>query len=348
MIYSTNNQAQYSDFEDFLSKSQNRVELDSQSRADYYLNRGGRKFEDDLYDIMTDMARGTVFENTIAKISGQKFPDIVINRFYGVEVKTTTQNHWKSTGNSVFENTRVEGVEKIYLFFGKLSDPIGFRWRKYEECLYEIAVTHSPRYLIDMNLIEEQTIFNKINVPYDELRQLENPIQPIREYYKQFCKTGEQLWWMEENGETPSQEMILRFWTHLEPAKKKSLTAEAMVLFPQIFGKRQTKFDEVSLWLLKTHNILNSRLRDTFTAGGKRDITINLQTYRVPAIIERLYRLKPEVLKILRSTKVETLEEQWRIKLHGADPVTKWIELCQDEAQDFLLESNVTIPLLIS
>lgn len=114
---------------------------------------------------------GQHFENTIELIGGQKFPDIVANKYYGIEVKTTTQNHWKTTGNSVLEGTRVDDVERIYMLFAKLASPIEFRCRPYEEVLSEVVVTHSPRYLIDMNLKVGNTIFDKIKMPYDTLRK---------------------------------------------------------------------------------------------------------------------------------------------------------------------------------
>lgn len=49
-------------------------------------------------------------------------------------------------GGSVAEGTRVEDVEHIFILFGKLHKPVEFRTRRYEECLCDIAVTHSPRY----------------------------------------------------------------------------------------------------------------------------------------------------------------------------------------------------------
>ena len=61
----------------------------------------------------------------------------------------------------------------------QLGSPIEFRARAYEECLSEVVVTHSPRYLIDMNLEKGKTIFDKINISYDTLRKKQNPIKPI-------------------------------------------------------------------------------------------------------------------------------------------------------------------------
>jgi hypothetical protein len=37
--------------------------------------------------------------------------------------KTTTKNHWKTTGNSVLEGTRIDSVERIFMLFAKLASP---------------------------------------------------------------------------------------------------------------------------------------------------------------------------------------------------------------------------------
>ena len=168
---------------------------------------------------MTDLAVGTVFENSIELIGGQKFPDIVAKKYYGIELKTTTQNHWKTTGNSVLESTRVDDVERIFMLFAKLASPIEFRCRPYEEVLSEVVVTHSPRYLIDINLEQGKTIFDKIKMPYDTLRKKESPIKPIVDYYKSKLKPGEELWWMDaENNSKPSS-IVIKFGA-IYPQKK--------------------------------------------------------------------------------------------------------------------------------
>ena len=83
--------------------------------------------EDDVKSALEECAIGTPFENTIEKISGQKFPDIVAAKFYGVEVKSTKENHWTSTGSSILETTRVADVERIYMTFGKLGGKNSFQ-----------------------------------------------------------------------------------------------------------------------------------------------------------------------------------------------------------------------------
>jgi len=54
--------------------------------------------------------------------------------------------------------------------FGKLSTPVEFRCRKYEECLFDVAITHSPRYLIDMEIGKDESIFAKIGIVNHALR----------------------------------------------------------------------------------------------------------------------------------------------------------------------------------
>ena len=195
---------------------------------------------------MTELAQNTVFENSIELVSGQRFPDIVAKQYYGIEVKTTIKNHWKTTGNSVFEGTRVDGVERIFMFFAKLADPIEFRCRPYEDVLSEVVVTHSPRYLIDMNLAQGQTIFDKINMPYDQLRISSNPILPIKDYYRSKLRDGDELWWMDAD-QDKANNLILRMWNNLSTDEKQLYQLKAMIYFPELFGKQSDKFGKLAM-----------------------------------------------------------------------------------------------------
>lgn len=83
------------------------------------------------------------------------------------------------------ESTRDKNVENIYMLFGKLGGKTAeFKCRPYEDCLSDIAVTHSPRYLINMELTKEQTIFSKMGVAYDQLRNAPDSIEIVRKYYR--------------------------------------------------------------------------------------------------------------------------------------------------------------------
>lgn len=152
MIISENRKPPLSLFRDIMTRTDVILNADAARREDYYSKRSGKAVEQDVYEAVCEAAMKTEFEGTIQLVSGASFPDIVANKYYGVEVKSTEKDHWTSIGSSILESTRNADVERIYLTFGKLGKPVQFLSRPYEDCLSGIAVTHYPRYQIDMTL----------------------------------------------------------------------------------------------------------------------------------------------------------------------------------------------------
>ncbi len=293
----------------------------------------GRDLEPFVKDVITDLAVGTPFENSIELIGGQKFPDIVAKKYYGIEVKTTTQNHWKTTGNSVLEGTRVEDVERIFMLFAKLASPIEFRCRPYEDCLSEVVVTHSPRYLIDMNLEKGKTIFDKINMPYDTLRKKENPIRPIVDYYKSKLKPGEDLWWIDQENSRASN-LVIKVWANLNAKEKQNVKNKAMVCFPELFSNSNDKFSRLAIWLVTREGVVCHNLRDSFTAGGKGQMLVGKKSYKnIPRIFLNLFDNLDFILEIITQTSSIELSEYWRIKTNEKKKITDWIELISQESK---------------
>jgi len=213
MIISTNREPSLQEFEDLCNRMCELMNKKAQKEPEYYLSKGAQKLEPEVKIALDEVANGTKFENTIKIISGQRFPDIVAAKYYGIEVKSTKDDKWTMIGGSVAEGTRVESVEHIFFLFGKLHKPVEFRTRRYEECLCDIAVTHSPRYKIDMNLSEGETIFDKMGISYDEMRKSDNPIEPVVEYFRSTLKPGESLWWVNgEEATSGSTPVKIRMW----------------------------------------------------------------------------------------------------------------------------------------
>ena len=73
------------------------------------------------------------------------FPDIVLGMF-GVEVKFTANDTWRSIANSVFESFRDKQVKDIYILFGKMGGTPTLRWGRYEECVMHVRTSHVPRF----------------------------------------------------------------------------------------------------------------------------------------------------------------------------------------------------------
>mgnify|MGYP003638645716 FL=1 len=326
MVVSVNSEPHKNEFNALLNSTIIELNAHAKSSPKKIEQLKGNKLEPYVGDVMTELAVGTAFENSIEVIGGQKFPDIIANKFYGIEVKTTTQNHWKTTGNSVLESTRVEDVERIFMLFGKLGKPIEFKCRAYEECLSEVVVTHSPRYLIDMNLEKGKTIFDKIKTPYDTLRQKKNPIKPITDYYKSKLKPGQDLWWIQDTEQASN--LVINIWNNLNQKEKQEVKNRAMVYFPEVFSNRGDKFSRLAIWLVTRESIVCPNIRDLFTAGGKDNYLIKGKIYKnIPRIYIKLFENINSVLEILINTSAIELSEYWNETTSEKKKIMDWIEL---------------------
>lgn len=317
----------YKTFTSLLALSVSQLQVDAQNRGDYYLSRGGINLEKDVYRIVNENAKESIYEGNIELISGQKFPDIVAyvneNKAYGIEVKTTKQNKWKSTGSSIFEGTRVDDVRNIHLLFGKLTTPVEFKCRKYEECLYDVAITHSPRYLIDMEIMDKDSIFSKVGVDYNTLRKLDNPFKPIKKYFRAGLKEGEDLWWIDSNEENV-RDLGVKLWGNLSASDKNELRIMALAYFPSLLGADSKKYARLATWLVSRFGIVNHALRDTFSAGGQVLIT----GIKFPRIFEHITHDLGAILKIIQTIPEEDIKYYWKTEIEGENPHAVWIKQC--------------------
>lgn len=326
MIVSENPAPGMDEFADLMRRTDELLTNDAASRPEYYAARNGSPLEDDVKTALEECAKGTPFENTIEKISGQKFPDIVAARLYGVEVKSTKENHWTSTGSSILESSRVANVDRIYMTFGKLGGkPIQFRSRPYEACLSGIAVTHMPRYLIDMRLEQGETIFDKMGVPYDILRQMDNPVAPVSKYYRSKLKPGESLWWAGDAADEAAP-ATLRLWNGIPCAEKRQYMVYGLVNFPEVFGG---DYDRYALWLTSAQSIVDPHIRDQFSAGGMEPMRLSDgTTVKFPGVYRRvkenrdlfLARMRLEDSSVFSGTTTISNEYDFTVKLY------KWVE----------------------
>lgn len=317
----------YEVFTQLLDKTVLQLQEDADVRTEYYLNRGGINFEKDVYKYINNHAKDTIFENSIELISGQKFPDIVAyvnaNKAYGLEVKTTKFNKWKTTSSSVFEGTRVDDVQNIHLLFGKLYNPIEFKYRKYQECLYDVAITHSPRYLIDMNAMDYDSIFAKVGVEYDTLRKLDNPFKPIKKFLRKSLKESEDLWWIDNNNENII-ELSVKLWSNLTSDKKEELRILALSYFPILLSNDQKKYSRLSTWLVSRFGIVNHALRDTFTAGGQ----IEIQKTKFPRIFKHVVNDLDNIVDNINKIQEDDMGYYWEIDTPIDNKTYTWKQQC--------------------
>ena len=109
------------------------------------------EFEGRVRSAMNDHSRGgNLFQIDMAP-HPQAFPDIAAGE-YGVEVKFTTDDTWRTIGNSIQENQRIESVRHVYLVFGKMGGTPEVRWGEYEACVIHVRTSHVPRFEVEIDV----------------------------------------------------------------------------------------------------------------------------------------------------------------------------------------------------
>lgn len=349
MIFSQNNKPTLSEFCDLLKRSDALLNKEAVGRENYYAKNNSGLLEQVVCDALRRCAVGTPFENTIELVSGISFPDIVAGHHFGVEVKSTISNSWKSVGSSIHESTRNADVKRIFLTFCKLSRPAQFLSRPYEECLSEISVTHYPRYQIDMELPAGETIFDKLGIPYDKLREMENPVAPVSRYYKSRLQPGQSLWWAADDAETAAPP-ILRLWTTLTTKEKNTYTAQGYALFPEILAPSSSaKYQRFALWLATNCSIINTNIRDQFSAGGKTTLRTSDAIFEnVPAVFGRIQKHKRIIEESISAASEATLKEYWEVEQLQEERTTQWIEIAAAKAAINKLNYNKIKSMLIA
>lgn len=345
MIISGNRTPQLQEFRALMSETDLLLNKEAKGRDSYYAKRNGTDLEKDVYDALTRAALDTPFEGSIQLVSGAAFPDIVANNYYGVEVKSTNKNHWRSIGSSILESTRIQSVERIFLTFGKLGAPVAFKSRPYEECLYGISVTHYPRYQIDMELSPGDTIFDKMGIPYDVLRKMNNPVEPVSRYYKSQLKPGESLWWADTgNIDEEAAPPTVKLWTSLPPDIKEILTVQGYTLFPEVLRSGSPKkYNRYALWLVTKKGVVNTNIRDSFSAGGKVSMrTTDGLDVSMPAAFGRIKKYHDLILETLYDVDEETLKEYWETDAITNNRLLQW---CQMVASAATTDPNINYSL---
>ncbi len=343
-VHKTNRSQAHQYFTELMKKTERILNEEAKKNPLDFKNLSASGLEECSLKTIRNACNNTPFEAEEVKlISGQKFPDIVSNTYYGVEVKSTKADHWTSTGSSIVESTRDINVDDIFMLFGKLGGNIPeFRCRPYEEVLYDIAVTHSPRYLIDMDLDKNRTIFDKMGITYDELRNSPEAIDKVRRYYRNKAQAENKLempWWITSENVEISQPFNIKLWNTLCDDVKIDLQAKCMILFPEALSpiQSQTKYNRTTLWLCSYNQVIVPNIRDFYSAGG-RITHVNGKAIKPQAaqVFARIVRFADEIHSQLSfpTRELKMLIEDYNPQLlKGGDLYKNWLNICLKYAE---------------
>jgi hypothetical protein len=342
-------------FVSLMDRTENILNNESQIHPEYYKRLTSSTLEICAVEKIRLACADSPFDaNEVRLVSGQKFPDIVASEYYGIEVKSTKNDHWTSTGSSIVETTRIESVDDIYMLFGKLGGLVPqFRCRPYQDVLYDIAITHSPRYLINMELGKGDTIFSKMGTTYDTFRKAADNIALVRKYYREKAqkqKRQEMPWWITNENIDKTYSFNIRLWNSLEIAEKRELQAKCMILFPEALNPARSnkKYNNTTLWLCSYNQVVNPNIRDLYSAGGK--IThVNGKRLAIPVsqVFHIIVDYADEIKALLLhpSDELYALIKEYNSELLKNDNLFEgWVKQCQQFAE----ASNVPLKNWIS
>lgn len=257
----------------------------------------------------------------------QAFPDIAVGE-YGIEVKFSLSDTWRSVANSVLERNRIDSIKTIYIVFGKMGGVPAVKWGEYEKCVMHVRTSHVPRF--EVELFPEKSLFDHLGIKYDEFRQLPmaEKMTHIRGYARQRLKQGERLWWMGDDSANSDYSLPIaaRLYTELPEDEKLRLRAEAVLLCPQIVkpSGAKNKYDDVALYLLTYHGVLAHQTRDLFSAGSvgnpKNDDKGGLYIERA------LILLEPHMVEAAKRMDTKLFEEYWEYAAKPEERIPMWLE----------------------
>jgi hypothetical protein len=272
------------------------------------------------------------------------FPDIVVGDF-GIEVKFTTNDTWRSVANSVFESTRDKDVKHVYIVFGKMGGKPEVSWGIYEESVIHVRTSHVPRFEVEVPPRsssannQKESLFQKFGIDYPSfsILPLQEKMQYVRAYARGRLKQGERLWWLEDSPDQPrSLPIQVRLFPRLEQAERRKLRAEAALLCPQIVssGSSRKKYQDVAMFLLTYHGVIAPQTRDLFSAGS---VALRANAERGGIYILRSLRdIEAEMREAAKTLEDALFEEYWKEVVAPQDRIRRWLQLADGYAKDWV------------
>lgn len=274
---------------------------------------------------ITDYAPITINPEAIAQI----FPDVPIGE-YGVEVKFTLKDTWRSVANSIQEKNKAVGVKYIYVVFGKMGGCPDVKWQLYEDSIIHVRTSHVPRFEVEIES-DRPSLFKGFGISYAEFSILDmhEKMEYIRKYARQRLKEGERLWWVEDIDSTDAHDLPLavRLYTSLSIEEKTKFRAEAALLSPRIVcsGRARNKYDNAVLYLITYRGILCHQARDLFSAGS---VANSVENHRGGNYVEKaLKQIEKEIEQAALEMDDKLIIEYWGENIPAEKRLAYWIEM---------------------
>ncbi len=290
---------------------------DMQSQMQKEVNNGeefkkitGTDFEEIVYKALQDAG----FNKNEITHSPQKFPDFVLidnenGKKVGVEVKKTDSAKWEVIGGSIYESLKND-IEETYVLmakFGKNNPEV--RLRKYEECIADLKVTHSPRFYLNLDLEEGEDYLSKNNAK--ELLSLSG--NELNKKIRELLRSNRSTWWSEAET-TP--------FTDLSKEEKNIYLNDGIALFPEVFGGDYSNFTP---WMIYSCLVWCGNVRDIFSAGGNK--MLDESNIFVSAVMARALENADKVKDRINGMSDDEISKFWGMDpSHISNRIKTWLE----------------------
>lgn len=325
------------EFEEILNKCC--TQLTDEARTTVF--KSSAQFENRVREVLADITENDETFQIDFNPHPQAFPDIAMSE-YGVEVKFTLNDTWRSIANSVLETQRIDEVKHIYVVFGKMGGVPEVRWGEYEQSVIHVRTSHVPRFEIELPSEKaelKESLFKQMGIRYDDFRKLDmqDKMKYIRAYARKIHPDG-RLWWVEdkEDSDEHTTPVQARLYTNLTTEEKTRLRAEAALLCPSIVksGRSRNKYDDMVLYLLTYHGVLCHQARDLFSAGSvanpKNDDEGGIYIERALKLIES--EMKAAALRMDDALFVE----YWGESVPPEKRISRWLEKADELATEWV------------
>lgn len=297
------------------------------------IEHSGTLFEPDVYLAL----KAACIENglhgvNIELVSGKSFPDIIIDRTYGVEVKTTATGTATLCGNSIYETYNKYDImpSNINLISGDLFNKTAIT-KNYFDSIVSINVTHSPRFMLNIsNDIPEESVFDSIGIEANDfvLADKQKKTEIFQKYARKNHPSGS-CWYI-------SQSPMITMISSLSKDEYALLVAEGIILFPaMISSNSRTKYEGFTMWMASEKGIVSSNVRDIFSAGGR----VEIDGISYPGIMKIIQKYNSQIKTLIDTVPESALSYYWKSDIHQ-NRLEQWIDLANlSETNERLIRS---------
>ncbi|MDR1297868.1 MAG: hypothetical protein LBO05_10975 [Deltaproteobacteria bacterium] len=99
----------------------------------FLTNKDGTSLKEVVFHEIRRLSRDAGFGYPVELAREGKFPGIVVGGKFGVEIESPPTSNWQSTASSVPESNRVDGLANICVIYGKLTSPVEFFFKLYDD-----------------------------------------------------------------------------------------------------------------------------------------------------------------------------------------------------------------------